>query len=152
MLRILGLVAFLAMPHALHAREVADGLFTLDHVALSVRDLDRSAGFYVSVFGLGEIVNDTEIEGIRWFSLGQGKELHLISVLDESVSLNKSVHFALTTPDFDGFVERLHGAGIAYSNWPGEPGKISLRPDGVRQLYLQDPDGNWVEVNSVASP
>ncbi len=98
-----------------------------------------------------EIVNRTEIEGIRWFSLGEDKELHLISVLKQPVSLNKAVHFALTTPDFDRFVERLDASGIVYSNWPGESGKITIRADNTRQLYLQDPDGYWIEVNSVAS-
>tara|TARA_R110000868_G_scaffold1389_10_gene10744 strand:+ start:3320 stop:3502 length:183 start_codon:yes stop_codon:yes gene_type:complete len=25
---------------------------------------------------------------------------------------------------------------------------ITKRPDGVKQIYLQDPDGYWIEVNS----
>ena len=51
---------------------------TFDHLALSVKDIDRSAGFYKKVLGLQEITNRTEVEGIRWFSLGQDQELHLI--------------------------------------------------------------------------
>jgi catechol 2,3-dioxygenase-like lactoylglutathione lyase family enzyme len=151
MVRILALVALLALPLSLSARNEQATRFTFNHIALSVQDLDRSADFYKSVFGLKEIVNRTEIEGIRWFSLGEDKELHLISVLKQPVSLNKAVHFALTTPDFDRFVERLDASGIAYSNWPGESGKITIRADNTRQLYLQDPDGYWIEVNSVAS-
>lgn len=151
MVRILCLFAILAMPYPLSAQTAQDTGFTFNHIALSVQDLDRSADFYSAIFGLKEIVNRTEIEGIRWFSLGQGKELHLISVLKQPVSLNKAVHFALTTPDFNAFVERLQASGIAYSNWPGESGKITIRADNTRQLYLQDPDGYWIEVNSVAS-
>ena len=151
MFRILALVALLALPLSLSARNEQATRFTFNHIALSVQDLDRSADFYKSVFGLKEIVNRTEIEGIRWFSLGEDKELHLISVLKQPVSLNKAVHFALTTPDFDRFVERLDASGVVYSNWPGESGKITIRADNTRQLYLQDPDGYWIEVNSVAS-
>ena len=124
---------------------------TFNHVALSVADVDRSTAFYREVFGLEEIVNRTEIEGIRWLSLGEGKELHLISVIREPVTLNKAVHFALTTPDFDRFVETLRDAGVGFGSFAGDAGEITLRADGARQVYLQDPDGYWIEVNSVAA-
>lgn len=124
---------------------------TFDHVAISVEDVDRSADFYRTVFGLQEIGNRTKVEGIRWISLGEGKELHLISVLEEPVSLNKAVHFALTTSDFDGLVKYLRNANMEFSSWAGEAQAITIRADGVRQIYLQDPDGYWIEVNSTAS-
>jgi len=47
----------------------------------------------------------------------------------------------------DGFVKYLEMKQVAYSNWDGASNKISHRADGVRQIYLQDPDGNWIEVN-----
>lgn len=121
---------------------------TFDHVALSVKDVNRSAGFYGKVLGLREIANRTEVEGIRWFSLGEGKELHLISTLKSEVTVNKAVHFAVTTSDFDPFIKRLTDLKIAYSDWPGTPDNISVRADGIRQVFLQDPDGYWIEVNS----
>jgi lactoylglutathione lyase len=124
-------------------------MFTFNHMSLSVNNVDISTQFYKNVFNLEEITNRTEIEGIRWFSLGEGKELHLISVLKEPVTTNKAVHFALTTSNFDDFVKTLEANTIAYSDWPGTINKINLRPDGIKQIYLQDPDGYWIEVNSV---
>lgn len=91
------------------------------------------------------------MEGIRWFSLGEGKELHLISFLKEPVTINKAVHFALTTTNFEAFVKTLEAKNIRYSDWPGIPNKINLRADGIKQIYLQDPDGYWIEVNSVGN-
>jgi lactoylglutathione lyase len=41
---------------------------------------------------------------------------------------------------------RLIGPHIAYRNFNGD-GKINTRVDGVREIYLQDPDGSWIEVN-----
>ena len=124
-------------------------MFTFNHMSLSVNNVDISTQFYKNVFNLEEITNRTEIEGIRWFSLGEGKELHLISVLKEPVTTNKAVHFALTTSNFDDFVKTLEANTIAYSDWPGTINKINLRPDGIKQIYLQDLDGYWIEVNSV---
>lgn len=124
--------------------------FSFNHNALSVKDLQRSANFYKNVLGLQEITNRTESLGIKWFSLGEGKELHLISGNTDEVKINKAVHFALTTPNFDAFVKALDVAKVHYSDWPGTAGKINVRADGVRQVYIQDPDGYWIEVNSVA--
>lgn len=137
-----------ALPLAVWAQQEPAESFSFNHVSLSVQDVDRSADFYRNVFGLTEITNRTEVDGIRWFSLGDGKELHLISVLKGPVTLNKAVHFALTTPNFDEFVENLRRANIGFSNWAGEAGEITIRADKARQLYLQDPDGYWIEVNS----
>jgi len=121
---------------------------TLNHLALSVRDLEKSVAFYKNVFQLNEITNRTEMDGIRWLSLGEGKELHLISIVKEPVTLNKAVHFALTTQNFDTFLAHLKSQNVVFSDWPGTLGKVNIRADGVKQIYFQDPNGYWIEVNS----
>jgi catechol 2,3-dioxygenase-like lactoylglutathione lyase family enzyme len=123
--------------------------FTFNHIALSVKSLDKSAAFYKEVMQLQEITNKTKIEGIRWFALGEGKELHLVSILKEPVTINKAVHFALTTSNFASCIKYLNINKIIYSDWPGTPNKITIRADGIKQIYFQDPDGYWIEVNSV---
>ena len=143
------LIITLAFMGVLWAQDTTTSTFTLNHLALSVKDVESSAEFYKDVLKLQEITNRTKIEGIRWFSLGEGKELHLISILKENVTINKAVHFALTTPNFDAFVMTLDTMNLNYSNWPGTPGKINIRADGIKQIFFQDPDGYWIEVNSV---
>ena len=124
---------------------------TFNHIALSVKDLGQSAQFYKDIIGLQEITNRTKMEGIRWFSFGEGKELHLISILKEPVTINKAVHFALSTSHFDDFIKTLEAKNITYSDWPGTPNKINLRADGIKQIFFQDPNGYWIEVNSIGS-
>ena len=120
----------------------------LDHMALSVKDLEKSVDFYKNVLKLSEITNLTKKEGIRWVSLGEGKELHLVSTIKEPVMINKAVHLAFKVTHFDALIEALKSQNITYSDWPGILDKITVRADGIKQIYIQDPDGYWIELNS----
>lgn len=122
--------------------------FTFNHQALSVKDVNRSVEFYQKTFQLKEITNRTKNENIRWMSLGEGKELHLISNAKGQVKINKAVHLAITTQHLDEFIKWLDDNKVEYSDYPGTPHKINLRADGVKQIYIQDPDGYWIEVNN----
>src|SRR4029078_6616869 len=124
----------------LHAQDTSFK-FSVNHVALSVKDVNRSAEFYMKVLKLSEIVNRSKIEGIRWFVLGDNRELHLISVIKENVTINKALHLGLSTANFDDFVKRLMAFKIPYSDWPGKSDTVNIRADGIKQVFFQDPDG-----------
>ncbi len=133
----------------LHAQENKAFKISYNHLALSVKDVNRSADFYRSILMLPEITNRSAIEGIRWFALSDGSELHLISVIKENVVTNKAVHVGLTTNEFESIIKRLAELNIPYSDWPGKLNTVNIRADGIKQIFFQDPDGYWVEVNSV---
>ena len=118
-----------------------------DHTALHVADLGRSVAFYERVFGLAEIPAPGDPAVIRWLSLGGDDQLHLIAFDGRVPATTKAVHFAVVVSDLDAVVSHVDALGVPYSDWPGAPSLLSRRADGVRQIYVQDPDGYWIEVN-----
>lgn len=122
--------------------------FLLDHIALSVKDVDESVAFYQKVFQLKEIENTASNSKTRWLSLEQGKQLHLIPRPNLEVKTNKAVHFALATKDLNTFLKHLIDLKIEYSDWMDTVNKDYVRKDGVQQFYFQDPNGYWIEVNN----
>ena len=130
------------------AQEKKSYNFSVNHMAISVKDVNRSAEFYSKVLNLTEITNRSKIPGIRWFILGDGRELHLISVIKEPVTINKALHLGLSTASFDDFMTKLIELKIPYSDWPGKANTVNIREDGIKQIFFQDPDGYWLEVNN----
>ena len=49
--------------------------------------------------------------------------------------------------DMDSFIKTLQDTNYPFESWPGEKGKVTIRVDGIRQIYIQDPDGMWLEIN-----
>ena len=37
---------------------------------------------------------------------------------------------------------------IPYGSWEGEANAPSVRGDGIKQIFFQDPNGYWLEVNN----
>jgi lactoylglutathione lyase len=117
-----------------------------DHLALYVADLAVSVTFYSDVLGLQEI--PAAAKGTRWLSLGKGVALHLIGGRSAPVADVRSVHFALAGENLDPILQRLRKRHVPWSDSAGTLGAVEHgRSDGVRQIYLRDPDGYWVEVN-----
>ncbi|MDQ3015530.1 MAG: VOC family protein [Bacteroidota bacterium] len=143
------LIVSLLLFGVVHAQDTATSSLTFNHLAISVKDVNVAAEFYHKVLNLKEIENRAKLEGVRWFSTGDGYELHLISVIKEPIVLNKALHIAFATSNFDALVSTLNEMKIIYSDWPGNLNKVNMRADGVKQVFFQDPDGYWIEVNSV---
>lgn len=123
---------------------------TFDHYTIKVNNLSVSADFYGTLLGLPEIENRTRKEYIRWFSLGEGCELHIVEGSKEGLETHVGLHLALRLSEFDPFIVHLKKHSIRLHNSKGEPDTITIRSDGIRQVYFQDPDGYWIEVNEAA--
>jgi glyoxylase I family protein len=117
-------------------------LIGLHHVSLAVRDLVQARHFYTNILGFQEITRPPfDSKGV-WYAVGT-QQLHLIEnppgeTLRESGVDTLDGHFAIWVSSYQGTVETLKAASIAYE----------ARPDslaGFSQVYIVDMDGNIIE-------
>ena len=117
----------------------------LNHVALFVSSIEASTRFYRETLGLPVIPRpDFSFPG-AWFRIGSRQELHLIGGrLHAPVNENsRAGHFAMQVPEIEAAAKYLREKGVEFRG-------PSLRPDGARQIFLEDPDGHLVEFCSAA--
>lgn len=122
--------------------------FDFDHFAVVVKDVDKSADFYKNILNLNEIAHPDKKPGFRWLQIKGNSQIHLIQKEFAPFQKNKSMHLCLATKDLDAVIKHLKKNAIPFSDWPGKESGVTLRTDGVKQIYLQDPDGYWIEINT----
>jgi len=138
----------------------------LDHVSVTVRDLDASLAFYVGLLGLpliargesGDVelaeIMDQEDVRIRWADIEVGDALTLELVefvhpigtpITKSLWDPGSTHIGLQVDDIDAVYVRLRDAGVRVVS---KPVRLTEEGDwhGVRVHYAIDPDSTWIEL------
>ncbi len=119
----------------------------INHIAVYVVDLEKSTSFYRDVLCL-EMIPEPFKRGMHsWFQISGNCQLHLVAGAQELMSHNINNHISFTTSNLDDFIRHLVKAGILFYNANGEEGIVHIRPDGIRQIFFQDPDGYWLEMN-----
>lgn len=122
--------------------------FQYDHYSVIVTDVDKSAEFYANILKLEETPHPDKTPGFRWFIVNGNSQIHLIQKDVAQFEKNKTLHLCLATQNLDGLIAHLKKNKVPFSDWPGKDNGITLRSDGVRQIYIQDPDGYWIEINT----
>lgn len=114
-------------------------------MVLEVADLEASTRFYEEVIGLRIVRRWGENRPAVWFDLGDTSALGLWTAKAAIGALaggrgGAHVHFALRIPrgSIDAMQERLEGLGYAVL-------RIEF-DDGNRSVYVDDPDGNCLEL------
>lgn len=119
----------------------------LNHIAISVVDLDKSTAFYRDIVGIDTMPEPFHDGKHTWFKVAEHAQLHLIKGAKEVNQHDIGSHLCFSVPSVEEFITRLNKHNIPFINWQGEKQKYTLRVDGVKQLYIQDPDNYWVEIN-----
>ncbi len=118
-----------------------------NHLALHVNDLNKSAEFYIKVMQLDTVPEPFHDGNHVWLRIGPKSTLHLIGKGPVLADQDIHTHLCFTVPSLENFIKLLEQKKINYGNFGGQSKAITTRPDGVKQIYLKDPDGYWIEVN-----
>lgn len=117
-----------------------------NHAAVCVHELKLSTAFYHTAIGLQEIPNPFNDGQHTWFRIGPNLQLHVVQ-RGCPVVASKDTHLCFSVPLLSTFTDHLDQLNVAYTNLKGDSKVPTARLDGVKQIYLQDPDGYWVEIN-----
>ncbi|MEY8020144.1 VOC family protein [Muriicola sp. SD30] len=142
------MLALLCIPLVGHSQSFS---YRIDHYSMVVTDLEETGNFYANILGLQDIPHPSNAAGFRWFSIDGTAQLHLIKKDKVEKNRSKSEHLCLSISNLDEFIAYLKDTNVSYWDWEGTKGAVSVRGDGVRQIYLLDPEGNWVEINNANS-
>ena len=126
----------------------------LDHVAITVADIDRSLAFYRDLLGcevLGQLLLDEATFKLVYLRRG-GAYLELFAHRSPAAPGEGGArdvapatgfqHVAFHSADVDAVAARLEAAGVRFDRPPRNA------PGGVRLAFVRDPDGNLVELVS----
>ena len=119
-----------------------------DHTTIYVTDLKRSADWYEKVLMLPAIAEPFHDGRHVWLKAGEHNQIHIVQGAKEDVEHDINIHLAFSVESIDDFMKHLDSANAVYGNWTQVAKKTQDRPDGVKQIYLKDPDGYWIEINN----
>jgi catechol 2,3-dioxygenase-like lactoylglutathione lyase family enzyme len=113
------------------------------HTAILVSDLEKAEHFYGKVLGLSKVDRTLKYPG-AWYQIGD-YQIHLIVHPNFSPTLLNAEKWG-RNPHFAVAVENL-GAAIARLQSQGYP--IQMSASGRPACFLQDPDGNILEISQM---
>jgi len=116
----------------------------LNHVAVHVADVKASIHFYRDTLGLIQLPRPAFDFPGAWFQIGTSQELHLIGNRTQPVhSHSRGTHFALQVTNIKAAEAVLKSKGAIFTG-------PKQRPDGNWQIFIQDPDGHYIELCEIA--
>lgn len=123
---------------------------SLDHIAVTVQDMERAVAFYQGVLGfnvLGQLLLNDGTFKLVYLQAGAAR-IELFAYAeegrrDEAAERDEDLgfkHVAFTVGDVDAVAGRLKAHGVPFTVDPTDA------PGGVRLAFFRDPDGNLLEI------
>lgn len=120
---------------------------SFNHLTVFVTDMQTSGDFYEKVLQLEKIPEPFHDARHNWYKISEHGQLHVVLGAKEKSPHDVNVHLAFTVNSVEAFAKHLDSMGIKYGNWKGDSKAPQVRPDNIKQIYFQDPDGYWIEIN-----
>ncbi|HXL55611.1 MAG TPA: VOC family protein [Chitinophagaceae bacterium] len=118
-----------------------------NHTTIYVVDMNKSADFYEKVMQLEKIAEPFHDNRHIWLKIGEHCQLHIVQGAESMTRHDINIHLAFSVPSVEEFAKHLDEMNVKYGNWKQDSKEPQVRPDGIKQIYFQDPDGYWIEVN-----
>ena len=118
-----------------------------NHTTIYVVDMNKSAEFYEKALMLQRIPEPFHDNRHIWLKIGEHSQLHIVQGAEKRIDLPINIHLAFSVPSIDNFAKHLDSLNVKYGNWAQTSKEPQVRNDGIKQIYFQDPDGYWIEVN-----
>jgi lysophospholipase L1-like esterase/catechol 2,3-dioxygenase-like lactoylglutathione lyase family enzyme len=118
-----------------------------NHTTVYVVNLEKSTAFYRDVMELRQISEPFRDGRHNWFRIGPHSQLHVVGGAKKLAPHDINIHLSFRVISMPDFMKHLDAYHIDYGNWNRTEKAPQVRPDGVSQIYFQDPDGYWIEVN-----
>ena len=119
----------------------------INHTAIFVKDIKATRAFYEGIIGLDTIPEPFHDGKHTWYKTGEGISLHVIEGADKPREYFKNQHTCFSVASVTAFTELLKKNKIGFEDVAGKKNAVTTRVDGVKQIWLQDPDGYWIEIN-----
>jgi len=119
----------------------------LNHTAIYVVDLKKSGEFYTRIIGLDTIPEPFHDGKHIWLQTAPHIQMHIIQGAAEAKTYYKNQHSCFSVASVEAFTKMLISKKIPFEDRDGLQNAITTRVDAVKQIWLQDPDGYWVEIN-----
>jgi lactoylglutathione lyase len=142
------LIVLCGILQQVQAQSTDDNDLTLNHIGLYVSNLKTSTTFYEEILRLKQIPEPFHDGKNTWFSIKAAGHLHLIQGTAHDIVRDKNDHLCFSVRSIEDFISNLDKHGVTYTNWPGTAKEPTVRVDGVKQIFFQDPDGHWIEINN----
>jgi len=127
------------------------GINGVGHVAIKVKDLDRSLDYYINKLGFPEMMRLKKDDGSVWLVYLRITDEQYLEVFPGADGdrapgwdANGVNHMCLTVDNIDPVLAQIKAAGLSLLL----PLKTAI--DGNRQAWLEDPDGNRIELMEMA--
>ncbi len=116
-------------------------LKNINHITYNVKDKDAALRWYEDILGIKQIPKMVNGDHLYWLQLPSGAMVHIIENVDAPSA--PSHHTAFEVDDIEASRDYFVGKGL-------ETTDIQTRNDGQRAFYINDPDGNRIELCTIS--
>lgn len=127
------------------------GFTSLGHVAIRVKDVERTLAFYTGKLGFEQMLKLDRDDGSLWLVYLRITDDQYLEVFPDAqgdrappAEANGLNHLCLTVADIEATLRQLDAAGIPLFR------PLKTGADGNRQAWILDPDGNRIELMEMA--